>query len=886
MCAIQLPTGGRYRLPTTVVPSFYDLRVEPDLDKFTFAGEEKIDVAVHEPTDKVVLNSADLKIHEAILLDKTGTKLIGSIHHDEAEERVTIKFDGIAGAGDWQLLLKYTGPINEKLKSFYRSSYKNAAGQEKFLVTTKFEPCDARKAFPCFDEPAFKARFKMSLLIDEGLNGVSNCRLMKTTKLGNGKKLLEFAPTPPMSSYLVAWRVGDFVSTKPMMVGGKPVSVVCVPGKEHLAEFALGVAKHALEYFTKYFEHPYVGDKLDLCAIPDFASGAMEDLGCISFREALLLIDPNTASHAELLRVAEVICHEIAHMWFGDFVTMSWWNGLWLNEAFATFMASKCVDAFRPDWKFWEGFNVDRAGAMKTDGLIETRSIEFPVNNPDDARQMFDVLTYEKGCAILRMLELFLGEDNFRKGIVNYLSKHAFGNADTKDLWAAIEEKTEPFADNVNVTALMNTWVFQPGHPIVEVSESPVTGSVVLKQRLFRYLTDANTPKMLWQIPVHLRATVRGANGGTETVDKVLLLSNESETFYIGEDVSSLVVNAGGNGFFRVNYSDGLRAKLVDNLPTLSASERFNFVNDMWASVQSGSTPLTDYLTTVSTLTNKFGEKDLNVMSVVLGSLSTLRAIVPAVNQQTRTGLLSVASEILRPCETKLGFAAVAGEPPQEAQLRGQIMSQLGQFGDHATIERAQQLFAQWEKDKSSVETNLIGPVVTCVAISGDAARYEEFQALHKAASTPQEELRFLMALSSFRTAELAKRTAQSCIDGVVRVQDAPSLLLQLLSNTAVVETPEGGITIAAQTWKFIKDNWDTMAGKYPPQGMKMLCAGITSLVSPELEADVRKWFSEHDVKGAEKPIKQYEEQLAINVRLSERQAPAVKARFANNPSS
>jgi puromycin-sensitive aminopeptidase len=879
MCPSQktAPTvDERYRLQTTAAPSFYDLRIEPDLKNFTFPGEVTITVDLTQPHDKLVLNCADIRVHEAILSGKGGVKFIGHVNHDEENERVSISFDGTAGAGEWNLHLKFTGTINDNLKGFYRSFYKNAAGEQAVLATTKFEPCDARRAFPCFDEPAFKARFQTSLVIDEALNAVSNTRLLKTTNLGNGKKLLQFAPTIRMSSYLVAYRVGNLVATKPIMTGGKEVRVLCVPGKESMTGYALTAAKFALEFFGKYFQHPYAGDKLDLVAIPDFASGAMEDFGCISFRETALLINEKTASHAELLRVTEVIFHEIAHMWFGDFATMSWWNGLWLNEAFATFMAAKCMHAFRPDWKFWEGFNVDRAAAMKTDGLIETRSIEFPVNKPEEARGMFDILTYEKGCAILRMLELFLGEEQFRQGIINYLSKHGFGNADTPELWSAIEEKTKRFSDNVTVTDLMNTWVFQPGHPVVTVEESPVSGSVVLSQRLFRYLRGDNDPKTLFQIPVHLHATVRGASGEPETVEKVFLLSGEKETFYVGEDISSLVVNAGGNGFFRVHYSDALRQKLMDNLSVLSVSERFNFVNDMWASVQSGASPMPDYLNTLATLTGKFGETDLNVMSIVISSLNTIRMLVDCASCPTEAGqkaTLGLAQRILSPTFDHISHQAVAGEAPQQAQLRGRIMATLGDLSDPAIERRTADLFAQWKENSGSVDTNLIGAVVNTRAVCGKEADYDEFIRLMNAAKTPQEENRFLMALASFRTKETSERTLKSCLDGTIRTQDAPLVLQAMLMNTAYLYTAPATagsekVTVSRLTWQFIKENWDALSAKYPMQGMNRMVSGITSLLSPDLDDDLKDWFATHPVKSAEKAVKQYLEQRAINARL------------------
>lgn len=854
-------TSSPYRLPSTVIPSFYDIRITPDLKNFTFAGAQKVMLQIEEPTSEIVFNSAEITIHSAVLIETTtGTQLIGTVSYDEAAERATVTFDGAAGEGSWELDLNYTGILNDKLKGFYRSVYKNADGGDEIIATTKFEPCDARRAFPCWDEPAFKARFKISLVIANELTGISNTALLKQTDLGDGTKLLEFATSICMSTYVVAYVIGKLESSKPVIADGKEIRVWSVPGKTHLGAFGLSAAKFSLEYFARYFQQPYPGDKLDLVAIPDFASGAMENFGCITFRETALLVDTKTASHAELERVAEVVMHENAHMWFGDFVTMSWWNGLWLNEAFATFMAAKALAEWKPEWKFWDGFNIQRAAAMKVDGLIATRSIEFPVNNPVEAREMFDVLTYEKGCAILRMLELYIGEENFRRGIITYLAKHQFANADTPDLWSAIEDALDDEKSHISVTDLMNSWVFQPGYPVISVEESAITGSITFSQSIFRYLSG-DAPKRIWHVPVHVRATVSGADGKPTAVEKVFCLTKDRETFYMGENVTSVIVNAGGHGFYRVQYSAALRDKLTDNLGSLSASERFNFINDLWATVQSGQTEVKDYLATVGTLTCMFGETDVNVFSVIMGSLQTLRGIVSK-DEDVHKGLLAMARDFYMPALARLGFAAKEGESSQDAQLRGSLVAALGSFGDGAVLTLARGLFPQYKENRGSVDTNLVGPVISTLAAHGGTALYDELLALKAKATTPQEETRFLFALAAFRNDALAERTLAMCLDGTVRTQDAALLVRSVLINPFTAE----------HAWKFVKSNWDAMVKKYPMQGISRMCEGVTALVSPELEADVRAFFGQRQVKGGEKTVRQYLEQLSISVRLANRE--------------
>ncbi len=330
------------------------------------------------------------------------------------------------------MAIKFTGVLNDKLHGFYRSTYKGADGQDKPLASTQFESTDARRAFPCWDEPAIKAVYQVTLIVDEKLTAISNASVVRETLLaGTGKKEVVFADSMKMSTYLVAFIVGEFEATEPVMVGNAPLRVWAVPGKKRLANFAVDIGKASLEHFSAYYGLAYPGDKLDLIAIPDFASGAMENLGAITFRETALLVDSDKATRAELERVADVVSHENAHMWFGDLVTMRWWNGLWLNEAFATFMEMLAVDAWKPEWRRWDSFTVSRAAAMQVDGLKSTRPIEFPVERPEEAAGMFDVLTYEKGASVLRMLEQFLGAERFRDGIRLYLQRHQFANTET-----------------------------------------------------------------------------------------------------------------------------------------------------------------------------------------------------------------------------------------------------------------------------------------------------------------------------------------------------------------------------------------------------------------------------------------------------------------------
>ncbi len=455
-----------YRLPHSVVPSRYDLRLEPDLASAAFIGEVTIAVTVKERVGEVYLNAADLALSSA-RFEGGEQRLEASFELEEPTERVRLTFHQPLPIGEGRLHLRFRGTLNDKLRGFYRSRCKGAGGDGHWMAATQFEATDARRAFPCWDEPAFKAVFATTLVIDPGLTAVSNTTIADS-RIVAGKRIVRFAETIPISTYLVAFVVGHLEATEPVMVGSTPVRVWCVPGKKHLASFGQDIGVASLRFFEEYYGCKYPGDKLDLIAIPDFAAGAMENLGAITFRETALLVDEATATHQERERVADVVAHENAHMWFGDLVTMNWWNGLWLNEAFATFMEMLAVDAWKPNWQRWTTFGASRSAAFTVDGLHSSRPIEFPVAAPHDAEAMFDVLTYEKGASVLRMLEQYLGPEVFRAGVRDYLKKHAFGCTETNDLWESLAGSS-----GLPIPAIMDGWIFRPGYPLLSARRIP-----------------------------------------------------------------------------------------------------------------------------------------------------------------------------------------------------------------------------------------------------------------------------------------------------------------------------------------------------------------------------------------------------------------------------
>lgn len=835
-------SGSNNRLPRSVVPRRYGLTLEPDLEASSFCGTEDVTIEVLTSVEEIVLNAAELSIDEVHLISPIGEQFDVIHELDATKERLVLRSSELINPGTWTLHVEFRGELNDKLRGFYRSMFTDESGNNHVIATTQMEPADARRAFPCWDEPDLKATFAITLVVPQALPAFSNGPVVDETPIGDGRKKVTFAETIAMSTYLVAFIVGPLEATEPIDVNGVALRVIHVPGKSHLAPYALEVATFCLRWFSDYYDIAYPEKKCDLIAIPDFAAGAMENLGAITFRETALLVDPESVTRLELERVADVVAHELAHMWFGDLVTMKWWNGLWLNEAFATFMELAAVDAFRPAWKRWVSFTNERAAAFAVDSLSSTRPIEFPVESPDDAEGMFDVLTYQKGGSVLRMLEQYLGTERFRSGIRLYLNKHAYANAETTDLWDVIEEATgEP------VRAIMDSWIFQGGYPLISVERNG--SEISISQQRFQFMNESGGGEAIWQVPIMIEV---------DGVSSRVLLEESNATFEVGA-ANSVVINAGGHGFYRTRYSPSMLDSLAKEAQkVLSPVERAILVDDTWAATLAGDVMAGDFIE----LARRFAdETDRTVWATLASPLAAIERIVET---GTRNRFHAFVTELAGPVLSRLGWQPAADEDELTRQLRGTLITILGVTGDNQSVQlQAREAHDAYLANPASVDPNVAAAALGVVSTIGSDEDYEIFLNRYKTSPSPQESLRYLHALGNFPQIELGERTLAMCLSKDVRTQNAPFLVMTLLANRDLGQT----------SWNFVKQNWDIMCEQYPDNAIPRMLGGVVALSTEELASDVEAFLHAHPVPQASKTIEQHLERLRVNIAFRQRES-------------
>jgi len=724
-----------FRLPRHVVPIHYDIHLEPDLETFTFIGSVGIDIEVLETTSSIVLNAVEVDIKSAVL---ASGPVIAAISYDDKYERATLTLESALAPGSYRLQLEHTGIINDQLRGFYRSVYKDANGGEHVLAASQCQSTDARRIFPCWDEPDFKATFQPTLVVADGLEAYSNAREVERSLTDDGRVRVGFARTMKMSTYLLAFIVGAFEATEPVDVRGTPTRIIVPKGNLGLTDVALENAIFCFEFLSDYYGIPYPGDKLDHIAIPDFAAGAMENVGLITYRDAYLVVDKDKASQSELQTSLDVIGHEIAHQWFGNLVTMAWWEGAWLNEAFASFMEMKATVAMRPEWKRWLAFaNLEVPWAMGTDQLASTRPIEFGVTAPEEVDQMFDAITYGKGSAVLHMLDEFIGVEQFRTGVGNYLRKHEYANTVTTDLWEGLDGASEwPVGD------IMNTWVYQRGFPQIDIALAD--SGVQLHQRRHLIIPD-ETDITIWKVPVVLRGSANGQSFEIKT-----LLESDEKVVAIDGDIDWVVANGGGSGFYRAAYSEELFEALLENVAALNDNERHSLLVDTLAFVKNGSVPSSAFLD----LIGQFGEETEQALwSVIIGGLALLEH--HALDEEVRAKFESFVRALVGPTLDRLGWVPTDTDTDLDRKLRGDLIGCMGNLGeDPDVIEKARNLTDQL-LDGEPLDPEVATAALGVFARHGGPEEYETLWKTYQKATTPLDQVRYLRAVAAVQNRNL-----------------------------------------------------------------------------------------------------------------------------------
>ncbi|MFP5234889.1 MAG: M1 family aminopeptidase [Acidobacteriota bacterium] len=838
------------RLPKTVIPTHYDLKLTPDLKAATFSGVEKIDVDVKEATKSIALNSLEIE-YQSVTISAGGKEQKAEVALDKAKEEAVFTVPDEIPAGKATIAIHYTGILNDKLRGFYLSK----TARRNYAVT-QFESTDARRAFPSFDEPAFKATFTLTMVVDKGDNVISNTEIVSDTPgPGTEKHTLRFDETPKMSTYLLAFLVGDFKCTDGMQDGVK-IGVCATPDKVELTHYGLDVAKYVLHYYDDYFGIHFPLKKLDLIGIPDFEAGAMENFGAITYRETDLLIDPKTASISAKKSVGEVIAHEMAHQWFGDLVTMAWWNNVWLNEGFATWMENKPIAAMHPDWNIDQDVISGLDGTLNFDAQPTTRPIRATADTREQIEQMFDGLSYGKASDVLLMVENYVGPETFRKGVHAYLEAHLYSNATAEDFWNAQTKVSGKPVDKI-----MDSFIAQPGEPILTFG-APEHGMVTVSQKRF-YLSPSiqPDPKQKWTVPVCFK-TAAGQDCELLTPDKTSLKVPASALFF---------ANAGGKGYYRSTYEAKQYDALVANVETkLKPTERISLIGDEWAKVRADKATVGDYL-------NLMGAVKDDTNAPVLGSaLSGVGAVYSRVasSEKERDALAKWLRGTLSPVYAKLGPAS-PNDSPNKRALRATLFGVLGFYGkDPAVLAEAKDLAEKYLANPASVEPSLGQTALAIATRNGDAALFDQLQHLYETSKNPQMAEQALRLMAQFEEPQLENRALEYALTNKVRSQDAA---IQFAIALQLPKTRQ-------RAWEFIKGHWDGIHALLTPELGNILVGSTGAFCSEDAKNDVQQFFATHKVASAEVSMKHSVETIDACMELRRLQGPNLQKWLAEQP--
>ncbi|KAJ4782232.1 Aminopeptidase M1 [Rhynchospora pubera] len=838
---------GKARLPDFVVPKVYDLFLKPDLSSSCkFAGAVQIAVDVVAATRFVVLNASDLAVEDGSVSfkAKSSSQVLRPVNivTVEEDEILIIQFSEVLPTGEGILSIGFQGTLTDKMKGFYRSVYEHN-GEKKNMAVTQFEPADARRCFPCWDEPAFKAKFKITLEVPSELVALSNMPVTEEKQNGS-LKTLYFQESPIMSTYLVAVVVGMFDYVEAQTTDGTTVRVYCQVGKSNQGKFALDVAVKTLDLYKDYFAVPYPLPKLDMVAIPDFAAGAMENYGLVTYRETALLFDDRHSAASNKQRVAVVVAHELAHQWFGNLVTMEWWTHLWLNEGFATWVSYLSADSIFPEWKVWTQFLSESTSGLRLDALDGSHPIEVEINHASEIDEIFDEISYRKGASVIRMLQSYLGAETFQRGLASYVKKFAYSNAKTEDLWAVLEEESgEP------VKKVMSSWTKQQGYPVVSVKKSD--GKLELNQTQF--LSSGATGSGKWIVPVTFCC------GSYDAQKKFLLEDVHSKVDLTGLNGAWIKLNSNQTGFYRVNYDDELASglKFAIESKQLTASDRYGVLDDSYALCMACKQNLSSL---ISLLAAYREESEYTVLSHIIGiSLKVVSLVADAAPELLR-GIKEFFIGLFEPFASKLGWDPKEGEGHSDAMLRGELLTVLSELGHTVTINEALKRFNAFVEDR---DTPLLPPDTRKAAYiaamqttnSSNKSGFESLLRVYRESDLSQEKVRILGALGSSPDPTVVLEVLNFLLTSEVRNQDVVHGL--------------GGINIEGRdvAWTWLKDNWDYISKTWGSGFLitRFIAYIVSSFTSNEKGNEVEEFFATRTKPSIARTIKQSVERIHIN---------------------
>lgn len=844
-CLLICSFAAAQRLPEIAIPENYKLSFAPDFSTDTFAGSETIEIQVVKPTSRIVLNAVGLKFESASVAVQ-GTRQGARVVLEN--ETATLVLEHEIPRGVASIQIDFSGVLNSELRGFYLGRDK---GGKKYAVT-QLEATDARRAFPCFDEPVYKATFDITVIADRGDVVISNQSMISDLPgPGDQKHTVRFTTSAKMSSYLVAVAVGefDYISGE---ADGVPIRVYALSGKSGLGAFALTAAERCIEYYDRYFGVRYPFGKLDLIAVPDFAAGAMENTGAITFREVDLLLEEKQASIAQQKTVATVVAHEIAHQWFGDLVTMKWWDDIWLNEGFATWMEGKPIKEWKPDWNVPLDDLAETSRSIDTDSLDSTRPIHQSAETPAQIQELFDGIAYGKAAAVLRMLENYLGSEVFRQGIIRYVRQNEYGNSTASDLWKALTQVSGKPVDRI-----MASFVTQAGVPLISIQSECADNRLRIKLAQRRYFSSRQlfdrSSETQWEVPICLTS-------GSTTQPVCKVLDKEQGNLTISGCSPWVLANPEAAGYYVSLYDSAMFHSLSESFEAkLIPAERIRLLNDSWSDFRVGLSPIGRHLDLLENLSR---ERYAAVMAQA--SLQLQFIAEHLANDSDRDAYQRWVRTLLKPLATDLGWQPSASENDDRKELRSQVLSALGDIGhDSEVLATASQLARETLAGKDTVDPSLASTVMRLAALNGDASLYSDMVDRMKSARSPEEHYRWQSALVKFRDPELIRKNLEFALSPEVRGQDKPRLLADVMTN------PEG----QQIAWDFIREHWDQIAAVQQGYNNGALVAATGSFCTTQLHTEVQDFFSTHSIADVQRTLHQSLERIQDCVDLKSQES-------------